>query len=245
MWLWCTAAFLAFFIKGLCGFANTLVFTSILSFGTVNINISPVELLLGYPANMVLTWRNRARLDRKILVPLMALILLGSIPGAFLLKFSEPGSVKIILGIVIIVIGLEMLLRDRGILKYRESKLILGIIGILSGILCGLFGIGALLAAYVGRVTEDTAAFKANISAVFIVENSFRILLYLVLGILTLSSLRNFLMLSPFMILGLFAGIKSSRVLNEQKAKLLIVILLMISGAMMIINNLPVTALSS
>ena len=43
------AAVAAYFIKGLCGFANTLVFTLILSFGVSNANISPIDLLLGYP----------------------------------------------------------------------------------------------------------------------------------------------------------------------------------------------------
>lgn len=49
MSLWFIAAAVAYFIKGMCGFANTLVFTSILSFGTANSNISPIDLLLGYP----------------------------------------------------------------------------------------------------------------------------------------------------------------------------------------------------
>ena len=43
MVLWMVAAFCAFFVKGVCGFANTLVFTSILSFGTANIEITPKE----------------------------------------------------------------------------------------------------------------------------------------------------------------------------------------------------------
>lgn len=59
MWLWILATVVAFFIKGLCGFANTLVFTSILGFGANNVNISPVELVLGYPTNIILTWKNR------------------------------------------------------------------------------------------------------------------------------------------------------------------------------------------
>ena len=54
---WILATLTAFFIKGLCGFANTLVFTSILSFGIVNANISPVELLIGYPSNLILVWK--------------------------------------------------------------------------------------------------------------------------------------------------------------------------------------------
>lgn len=66
MYLWMLAAVVAYFIKGLCGFANTLVFTAILSFGSVNANISPIDLLLGYPANVILTWENRKNLDPKV-----------------------------------------------------------------------------------------------------------------------------------------------------------------------------------
>ena len=62
MVLWILATVAAFFVKGVCGFANTLVFTSILAFGITNVSISPVELLLGYPSNIILTWKNRARL---------------------------------------------------------------------------------------------------------------------------------------------------------------------------------------
>ena len=59
MLLWMIATFAAFFIKGLCGFANTLIFTSIMGFGADNVAISPIELMLGYPANFILTWKNR------------------------------------------------------------------------------------------------------------------------------------------------------------------------------------------
>ena len=56
MWLWILAVLAAYFIKGLCGFANTLVLTTILSFGTDNADISPVDLLLCYPMNGIMTW---------------------------------------------------------------------------------------------------------------------------------------------------------------------------------------------
>ena len=49
MHLWVIAAVAAYFIKGLCGFANTLVLTSILSFGAANANISPIDLLRAIP----------------------------------------------------------------------------------------------------------------------------------------------------------------------------------------------------
>ena len=112
MLLWITATFTAFFVKGLCGFANTLIFTSVMSFGTGNASISPVELLLGYPTNLILIWKNRKQLNRRIWLPLSALVLGGSIPGALLLKNTDSRLIKIIFGSAVILIALEMLLRN-------------------------------------------------------------------------------------------------------------------------------------
>ncbi|MBR1441143.1 MAG: sulfite exporter TauE/SafE family protein [Lachnospiraceae bacterium] len=237
MWLWILATTAAYFIKGLCGFANTLVFTSILAFGTTNINISPVELLIGYPSNIILTLKNRKKLDHKIWIPLAILVLMGNIPGALLLRNADPGYIKVVFGVVIILLGIEMFLREQNKIRLKESRAMLFVIGLLSGVLCGLFGIGALLAAYLGRVTDNGEAFKANISAVFIVENTFRVILYSVLGIITLASLKQVALMLPFMLIGLYAGMGSSKILNEKKAKYLVILLLIISGVMMIAKN--------
>ena len=238
MTIWIIATLIAFYIKGLCGFANTLVFTSILAFGTTNINISPVELILGYPTNLILTWKNRNKLNKAIFIPLSILVLIGSIIGAVLLKKVNPGYIKIVFGIIVVLIRTEILLREFNKLQLKESKIFLGVIGVLSGVLCGLFGVGALLAAYIGRVSNNSEEFKANISAVFIVENSFRIILYIVLGIFTLSGIKQAIILFPFMLIGLFLGIKSSKILNEKTVKILVIVLLIISGVMMVVNNI-------
>ena len=238
MWLWIIAALAAFYVKGLCGFANTLVFTSILGFGANNVAISPVELLLGYPTNLILTFRNRKKLNKYVYIPLAALVLLGSIPGALLLKNVNASYIKVVFGIVVVLLGIEMYVREIKPSKAKESKLLLTFIGILSGVLCGLFGVGALLAAYVGRVTKTSDEFKANISAVFIVENTFRIVLYSVLGIISFASIKQALMMLPFALIGLYLGMLSGKVLNEKVIKRLVIILLVISGIALIILNI-------
>lgn len=238
MILWVIATLLSFFIKGLCGFANTLVFTSVLGFGVANISISPVELLLGYPSNLILTWRNRKALDWKVYIPLSVLVIGGSIPGAMLLKNADVKYLKVFFGIVVILIAIEMLLREYQNKKSKESKTLLLVIGVLSGVLCGLFGIGALLAAYVGRVTTTTDEFKANISAVFIVENTVRIFTYSMIGVFQPVAFKQALMLAPFMIIGLFIGVKSSQVLDEKIVKKLVIILLAISGMVLVGMNI-------
>lgn len=238
MLLWIIATLVAFFVKGLCGFANTLVFTSIMGFGANNVAISPIELMLGYPANFILTLKNRKKLNPKVFIPLAIMVLAGSVPGAFLLKNVNATYIKIVFGVVIVFLGIEMLLREYGSIKFKESKIALVIIGLLSGVLCGLFGVGALLAAYVGRVTETTDGFKANMSAVFIVENTFRLILYSVMGIITLEGLKQALILMPVVIGGLLLGMWSGKVLNERIVKRLVIALLIVSGIALIVMNL-------
>lgn len=238
MYLWIIAAVAAYFIKGLCGFANTLVFTSILSFGASNANISPIDLLLGYPTNLILTWKNRKSLDPKVYLPLAALVLAGSIPGALLLKNVDARAIKLVFGVVVAVFGVEMLSREYRKKKVRSSKLVLAIIGVTAGVLCGLFGVGALLAAYVSRVTEGGGSFKANISAVFIVDNTFRIVLYSALGLLTLDTVKSVLLLIPFALLGLYAGIKCSSRRDEKLVRKITSVLLVLSGISLILKNL-------
>ena len=235
---WIIATICAFFVKGLCGFANTLVFTTILSFGNNNINISPVELLLGYPTNVILAWKERKSIKWSICLPLAAMVIIGSIPGVLFLKNVDTGMIKILFGIVIVAVALEMLLRELRPGKGKQSKIVLTIIGILSGVLCGLYGIGALLGAYVNRVTDDSRAFKANICVVFFVENTFRMILYSTWGIITFDILWQALILLPFVLIGLVLGMLSSKVLNEKIVKRNVIVMLMISGVALIINSI-------
>ena len=234
---WIVATLCAYFVKGLCGFANTLVLSTILSFGTDTINITPVDLLLSVPTNGIIAWKERKNLDWGMCIPLTLLLLAGSIPGVLFLKNAESDLVKIIFGFVVIIIGLESLLRGQGY-KGRPSKVKLYLIGIISGIICGIYGVGALLSAYVSRNTKDIHAFKGNICFVFFVENAFRVVLYIWHGIITIETLKRSLMMMPVMLIGLYAGMASSNVLNEKVVKKIVVIMLIVSGVALVINNL-------
>ena len=238
MLYWIVATVAAFFVKGLCGFANTLVFTSILSFGVSNANISPVELLLGVPTNVILAWKERKSIRWGICLPLALLVVIGTIPGALFLKNADSGSIKIVFGVIIVLIGLEMLLRSRNTAGLKQSKVVLVIIGIFSGVLCGLYGVGALLGAYISRVTDDSHSFKANICTVFVIENVLRIILYSVWGILTFDIFRQAVVLIPFMLIGLCAGMLSGKFLDEKIVRKLVILMLIISGAALIVTNI-------
>lgn len=238
MLIWVAASFLSSLVKGLCGFANAIVFNAMLNFANNPVEISPVCLLIGAPTNMVLSWKGR-KLIRKELVALpILLILIGSFLGALALKNGDARIIKMIFGFFIAAMGGSMLLKRNNKEQKKPGKLFLYGVGLLSGLLCGLYGVGAMMSAYFSRVTEDTASFKANMCFVFVIENVVRLVTYAVSGLMTAEVLLKGAVLLPVSFLGLAAGMLMAKKLDEKKAKLLIYVLLIISGVVLIAQNL-------
>jgi len=107
------AVVLAYIAKGMSGFANTLIFSSIMGFKANNIAISPVELIVGYPSNAFIAWKERASISMKICAALSALVLTGVTMGAFFLKFGDARVIKLLFGVAVILIGAEMFFSQR------------------------------------------------------------------------------------------------------------------------------------
>lgn len=228
----------AYLVKGMCGFANTLIFTSILSFQSRSVNITPVDLLLGIPSNILLVFRERRYVRLRSWLPLAVMVIAGAVPGIFLLKSGSDSLLKLILGTAIAGIGVEMLLRSRQKTKHKTAPAVLLVIGIVSGFLCGLFGIGALLSAYMGRTTENTDEFRGNLCMVFLADNLFRLIVYSTMGIITWDVVKNVLMLIPFMLAGLGTGMLLTRFISEKFMKDFVAVMLIISGISLFCVNL-------
>lgn len=89
-------------------------------------------------------------------------MILGSIPDTFFLKTGDARLLKMLFGFVVVFIGAEMYFRERKNGLSDGSSVMMVIIGLLSGVLCGLFGVSALLVAYVSRTAENQSRFRAN-----------------------------------------------------------------------------------
>ncbi len=238
MYLWIIAALASAFIKGLCGVGDAPVFSSILAFKHDNIEISPVSLLMSLPTNMYLAWKYRKALKRSIWLPLSVMIVLGSICGTLMLKNTDTHVLKIWFGFFIILVGILLLINELSTKKRKASKVMLVVIGVLAGITSGLFGIAVLLVVYFTQTTENLKEFKGNICMVFAIENFSRLILYILTGIITAANLKQAAMTYPFILIGLFLGLKSSAFLDERKAKIVIMITLIFSGIFIVASNL-------
>lgn len=233
---WIFATLCAYVSKGLTGLGDSLILTSMVGFTNINLDISPVSMLLGSSTNLIMIWDGRKTIDWKFCLPLCAIVVAGSIPGALLLKSVDARILKIIFGVVIIAVSLEMLFRRNNTKK--PSPVFGGAIAVMAGLSCGMFGVGTMLGAYVARLIHDPKACKTNLCVIFAVETAVRFTTYLLTGILTMNAVKQALPLLPFVYIGLWAGMRISKVLDEKKARTVVLVMLIASGIGLIVNSL-------
>lgn len=229
---------ISFFIKGITGFGNTLVMAPLFSFVVSNRFTTPVDLLLSIPTNTYLVWRNRKDLDFRTVAPLSLTLLAGVIPGILLLKTGNDLLLKSILGIVIIALGVEMLYRKTGEAgPGKGNKALLIVVGLVSGVLAGMYGISAFLVAYISRTSADRGQFRANLCSLFLVDNIFRLIWYSVTGFMTVEIFKFTAFVIPAAALGMYIGSRVDMGLKEETVRKATIYLLIVSGAVLLLRS--------
>ena len=235
--VWSAAAFAAYFVKGLAGFGNTPVHTGLMAFFRTNAELTPVDYILTLPANTAILCRYRKYLRREMWLPGALVTMAAVVPGAIILKEMNSGVLKVIFGFVILAAGADML-RSRSDSRPAPGRSMRLALTALSGLVSGMFGIGLLLAAVMGRTVRDSRELKANLTAVFVADNIGRGIMYGVTGLLTAQAALTALFLTPAMGLGLFAGVKSAGRLSEKTVRRCTAAVLMACGVLLAAGNI-------
>ena len=230
--------FASLFVKGITGFGNTLVMAPLFSFVVSNRFTTPVDLLISLPTNVYLVWKNRKSINFKTVAPLSVMLLAGVIPGTILLKTGNDLILKLVLGVVIVALGIEMLYRkpqQNG--SGKGNKLLLVIVGLVSGVLAGMYGISAFLVAYISRTSSDRGQFRANLCSLFLVDNIFRFFWYSATGIMTMEIVKFTIFMAPAVVLGMYAGTRVDTGLKEETVRKATIYLLVVSGVMLLLRS--------
>ena len=222
---------------GTAGFGNSPIHTGLMAFFMNNADLTPVDYVLTAPANIALTVRHRKYLIPKLWIPGALITMAASVPGVLLLKNMDGRALKILFGIVIALLGADMLRRKDAGRQPPPRWAVLALTAV-SGTVNGMFGIGVLLAAVMGRVIPDSRAFKANISAIFSAGSIAMLPVYLLTGLLTRDVFLRALSLYPAMALGLFLGIRFAGRLKEETIRKCTAVLLIACGLFLTAGNL-------
>ena len=239
MILWMLAVLAGYFVKGVAGIGNTPVVTSVMAYTRTNAEITPVELLLCVPTNLAVTWVYRRHIRWQLVWAPLCMALIGDALGVAILKNADTTAMKAVFGVVLMLLSVEQLWREFRAEPGRQAHpALLAALGVCGGVLCGMFGMGALLAAYFARVTTDDPTYKGTMSAVFCIESTFRVIAYSVTGLLTAVSLTRAAILLPFMGVGLFLGIRLSGRLPARTMRIIVGVLLLLSGLPLLLTAL-------
>lgn len=219
---------LAFIIKGLVGFGDPLLYTPLLSVFLPNSTITPGLLPVSLVLNARVVWKNRSHFSPRLVFPIAAFVMLGIIPGTLLLQYGSASALKLLLGLVIIAMGVEMLTRKPG--TGKPSALLRSVMSFLSGVTAGLFGIDLLFLAYVERVSQRREEFRGNVCFIFILEGIFRTVLYLWSGMFTTQSLLLSLISLPAALLGMWVGSLLDRHVSDRLSHRFIIYVFILGG---------------
>jgi len=230
---------LSYGIKGLIGFGNPLISGPLLSMRLDNVVITPVTLMIDCPVNGYMAWKNRRNFQWRKILPMLLVNMCGVVPGTLLLRFSMPWVIKLALGIVVVLLGLEMATRETRPQKQTEESFWVRIsITFLSGVCAGLFGINMLLIAYLQRKARDYDEFKGSICFLFFGENIFRFFTYLASGMVTRDVLLLVLVSAPAAVLAMIFAEKAAPRTDSGKLQKGAIVLFILGGISIIVKSL-------
>lgn len=230
--------FCSYFVKGLAGFGDPLISSPMLSLTKMQNNeITPMNLLMNWPLNLYIAFKNRKSFSIKSTIPMIVCILIGMVPGMLLLKyFTSSWVLKAALGVLILFCGVEMLTR-------KESKansgnpVVMAIVSIASGFTAGLYGINLFFVAYIERTGYvNRNQFRGQMCFIFFIENTVRLIVYIVAGFYSVGLLKLAVVSAAGVAGGMFLGSRVDSRLSDATIRRIIIVVFMCAGVSTVVK---------
>jgi uncharacterized protein len=239
-WLGLAAVFgLSFLVESAVGFGSGLLSVSlgaqVMGLQALFPIFQPLSLLL----SLVMMWRGRALLHRAFLLRLLLPAMVpGVVVGMLLFRFQFKGLLAT-LGVVVMALALfelQKTLRHQvasRLPRWAEVAMLF-----VAGISHGLFGVSGPPVVYVtsSRI-EDKGAFRATLSALWAGLSLLLVVGYALDGTLNMSTLAHSASLLPVLVMAFLLGEWIHRLVPQRAFRLGICVLLVASGAALVIRN--------
>lgn len=223
------SVFAASISKGLVGFGDPLISGPLLSMALSNSIITPGQVPVSLLLNIKVVWQNRKYFSWRLVLPIAIFMMLGIIPGVLLLRYGTAAWLKLGLGVVIIICGVEMMTRKNA-KSYKPNMVAQSAISFLSGFTAGLFGINLFVLAYLHRVSVNRKSFRSNVCFLFLIECIFRGMLYLGNEMYTTECFYLTLAALPGALLGIAVGGWLDKYVSDELSNKLVVYVFIAGG---------------
>jgi hypothetical protein len=227
-------ALLAAFTQSLTGFGSALVSMAVLP-GLIGIRTAaPLVTLITVTIDVVLLARYRQALNLRAIWRLVAALVLGVPLGILVLRRVEERFVLAILGVVIAGYALYALLSPR--LPRLEHPAWAYGFGFIAGVLGGAYNTSGPPVVIFGNCRRwPPAEFKGNLQGFFLVNDLLVIAGHALSQNLTPLVLRDYLIVLPALIVGLFVGGRLDRRLDPALFRKIVLVLLVVMGLRLLV----------
>jgi uncharacterized membrane protein YfcA len=230
------ATFAGALVAGLSGFAFGLVVSSVWLYILTPLQTATLIIAFGLIVQGYAVWKLRAALDWKKLWPLVLGAALGVPVGVAVLTWANPAHVRAGIGTFLVLYSLYALLRP-ALAPVKAGGAVADVgAGVLNGLLGGITGLaGIFVTIWCGlrgwpkdvqrTVFQPVAVATFLMSALWIGAN----------GAIAADTIRLFLIGLPALLAGTWLGLKLFGRLNEVAFRKVVLVLLLASGAVLII----------
>lgn len=225
-------------VLGVGGFGSALVSIPLLALVLPIKTVVPLMLLLDFVGMLTHGLRLRKDFDWGEAKLIIAPLLIGLSTGVTALVALPARALLGALGIFVLAYAIYSL-RHR---PHRRpiSRWWAVPTGVIGGLLSGMFGTGgATLAMYYSARIPDLARMRGTMSAVFVVTTGSRLMLFVLAGLLLQREVwLGFAALVPLVFAGIFIGHRLHGVLTPLQVARIVSILLLFSGASLLVKAL-------
>jgi len=194
-------------------------------------------LLVNLPAELYVVITSRRHILWRSVLKIFAGIAAGIPLGTVILKYGEPTFILVLLGVFLIAVGSAFLFVPQQRAKPWPTWSEPGL-GLISGMLTGLFGTGGPpLIIYYQLKGKTKAAFRGHLMAIFFLMTFVRLPSYAVGGLITLPRIWSSLALLPAVVLGAWLGNRIHLSLTEDTFRRLVSIVLMLIGMVLLLRR--------
>ncbi len=233
-----TILFCAYFIRGMVGFGSGLIAIPLLALSHPLPFAVPLVLTLDFIASVAL-----ARADKKLaswpeIRWLLPFGLIGALLGTLLLVRFAPTHLMLLLGILVILVGVSDLLGLRPASRIsRRWAIPTGLVGGCAGAMFGTSAPPYII--YLSQRLPNKTAVRATFSMLFLMDGSFRLILFAIAGLLFASNTLRAIGLGLMpMAIGLYLGNRVHLSLAPHHLQRLMDVILLASGSALLFKAL-------
>ena len=229
-----SAMAIAAFVQSISGFGLALLSVPLMSlFTDVRLSVVVVNLI-GLVTTSAQAWKEREHADAPLAIRVTVAAIIGMPLGLVAFLFMSETYLKVGLGIVVLFVTLLLM---RGFTLRSTTRTADWLLGGASGALSTSVGTNGPPLVFLFQARQmPQEIFRATISRVFILSNIVTVIIFASAGKITVDSIVAAAVSLPVLVIAISAGFWTRRFVNQQRFRILVLTLLVISGLSTIVS---------